>query len=169
MLHLYSVVLHGQFRFWPMFSATTWERCGCHCLLRWLWPQLHSGYKRRSPDFQCHLKPKAKKEREVCVAVATKRRARIITHTHHTHIVKRVEFLEPACGTSSRASECRFFVLEGRLHCFGDNIYGQCSVPIELASTTVVSIAAGFRHSCAVTAQGVLLCFGDNRILVAKV
>lgn len=51
---------------------------------------------------------------------------------------------------------------QGRLHCFGDNVYGQCAVPIELASTKVVSIAAGFRHSCAVTAQGVLLCFGDN-------
>lgn len=56
----------------------------------------------------------------------------------------------------------------GRLHCFGDNVYGQCAVPIELASTKVVSIAAGFRHSCAVTAQGVLLCFGDNSSSVKK-
>lgn len=38
-------------------------------------------------------------------------------------------------------------------------------MPIELASTTVVSIAAGFHHTCAVTAQGALLCFGDNSTL----
>ena len=81
-----------------------------------------------------------------------------------THAAKLAQLTLLTIGSERNAASCFCGKcgFRGRLHCFGDNVYGQCAVPIELASTKVVSIAAGFRHSCAVTAQGVLLCFGDN-------
>ena len=51
----------------------------------------------------------------------------------------------------------------GHLHCFGDNVYGQCSVPKELGKCK--AIAAGFRHTCAISTGGSLVCFGDNGLL----
>jgi hypothetical protein len=90
----------------------------------------------------------------------------LLNYCSHCRQVSTVCFV--GSGRSTATCFCGRCDFRGRLHCFGDNVYGQCAVPIELASTKVVSIAAGFRHSCAVTAQGVLLCFGDNSSSVKK-
>jgi hypothetical protein len=47
---------------------------------------------------------------------------------------------------------------DGTVHCWGDNAYGQLSAP---RLDNVRAIAAGARHSCALTDRGVT-CWGDN-------
>jgi len=54
----------------------------------------------------------------------------------------------------------------GRLHCFGDNRYGQCNVPAELGFATMVS--AGSVHTCAIDASGHMRCFRSNCVDVAR-
>jgi hypothetical protein len=49
---------------------------------------------------------------------------------------------------------------QGQVLAFGDNTYGQCSVPTGL--TNVVAISAGNRHSMAVKSDGTVVAWGDN-------
>jgi hypothetical protein len=76
-------------------------------------------------------------------------------------------------GVTSLASSldhtCR--VADGRLHCFGDNEYGQLGTGdrARRAEPTRVGnfndwlrVSTGERHTCALRAPGVLYCFGDN-------
>ena len=48
----------------------------------------------------------------------------------------------------------------GSVRCWGDNGFGQSSVPEDLGA--VVQLAAGRSHSCALTAGGRVRCWGDN-------
>ncbi len=62
---------------------------------------------------------------------------------------------------------------DGSMYCWGDNTYGQLGVmasgsvpmPTQLTSlgTRVAKIAAGAHHTCAITTDGALSCWGDNR------
>ncbi|MBM4007951.1 MAG: hypothetical protein FJ292_10445, partial [Planctomycetes bacterium] len=56
---------------------------------------------------------------------------------------------------------------DGSVHCWGDNQYGQCSAPTEVAnpevSNKVVQVAAGHYFSVALMADGTLRGWGDNR------
>ena len=55
------------------------------------------------------------------------------------------------------------FDYAGQLHCFGDNYSGQCTIPEGLGHCQAV--AAGFRHTCVITEDCSLVCFGDNGAL----
>jgi predicted outer membrane repeat protein len=46
--------------------------------------------------------------------------------------------------------------------CWGDNAFGQCTVPPSLIGVSVGQIAAGARHSMALTGTGAVVCWGDN-------
>ncbi|MBS0582866.1 MAG: hypothetical protein JSS42_07175, partial [Proteobacteria bacterium] len=46
--------------------------------------------------------------------------------------------------------------------CWGDNRYGQSSVPATLVSGGAAAISAGGFHSCALTTAGGVTCWGDN-------
>ena len=62
---------------------------------------------------------------------------------------------------------------DGSLTCWGDNRFGQLgdgtttdrNSPVEVTGLTsgVLAVAPGSGHTCAVTAAGGLLCWGDNR------
>jgi len=49
----------------------------------------------------------------------------------------------------------------GTLTCWGDNFWGQATVPSDLGAVNQVS--AGSEHTCAVTSANALRCWGDNR------
>jgi len=49
---------------------------------------------------------------------------------------------------------------EGRVVCWGDNDYGQTTVPADV--TGVVAIAAGGIHSVALTGAGRVICWGNG-------
>ncbi|RLS87020.1 MAG: hypothetical protein DWI10_10385, partial [Planctomycetota bacterium] len=46
--------------------------------------------------------------------------------------------------------------------CWGSNTFGQCTVPPILTGATIGQIAAGGRHSLALTGEGNVVCWGDN-------
>ena len=49
----------------------------------------------------------------------------------------------------------------GQLVCFGENEYGQCDVPTDLAP--VVAVSAGAAHTYAEGSDGQLVCLGWNK------
>lgn len=67
-------------------------------------------------------------------------------------------------------------ISEGAVFCWGDNSHGQlgigqyCGTPCshamrvlgDLTGQTVISVAAGDQHTCAVTSTGALYCWGSN-------
>jgi alpha-tubulin suppressor-like RCC1 family protein len=50
---------------------------------------------------------------------------------------------------------------DGTVYTYGDNIYGQSTVPSGLSN--VIAIAAGRYHSVALRSDGTVVCWGDNR------
>jgi alpha-tubulin suppressor-like RCC1 family protein len=81
-------------------------------------------------------------------------------------------FLTPGTVTALDAGEGHVCAIKGgRLWCWGSNDTGQSSgepsaLPIEptqpLGDTEVVAVAAGKQHTCAVTSDHRILCWGDN-------
>jgi|GEM_PF-3352350 len=59
---------------------------------------------------------------------------------------------------SSAGSGC--FIKSGLVSCWGNNEYGQLTVPKNL--TDVASLALGNRHACALRSSGSVSCWGDN-------
>lgn len=65
-------------------------------------------------------------------------------------------------------------ILAGTVTCWGDNVSGQLGIGNFAASDDayylpgtyilvgVISVSAGFAHTCAVTGAGDLYCWGDN-------
>ena len=49
---------------------------------------------------------------------------------------------------------------DGTVVCWGNNAYGQATVPAGLAS--VSKISAGWHHTCALRSDATVLCWGDN-------
>ena len=63
---------------------------------------------------------------------------------------------------------------EGYLYCWGTNDHGQLGIgthstgqfePVRInAATDWVQVAAGYNHTCALNAEGLLYCWGDNQV-----
>ncbi len=53
---------------------------------------------------------------------------------------------------------------DGSVVCWGDNDYGQCSVPTGIGTpqNPVASVAAGNYHTVALLADGSVVCWGLN-------
>jgi alpha-tubulin suppressor-like RCC1 family protein len=49
---------------------------------------------------------------------------------------------------------------DGTVICWGDNTYGQTTVPVGLAS--VAQVSAGGGHTCALKTDGTVVCWGQN-------
>jgi Collagen triple helix repeat (20 copies)/Regulator of chromosome condensation (RCC1) repeat len=48
--------------------------------------------------------------------------------------------------------------------CFGDNAYGESTVPAPLASVPFKQVAAGGHYTCGVRTDGLLACWGHNQV-----
>ncbi|KAH9255532.1 hypothetical protein BASA81_006349 [Batrachochytrium salamandrivorans] len=68
---------------------------------------------------------------------------------------------------------CFVATIGGKLYCMGDNNYGQLGTGstsnraaltpvVGLATQDIVSVACGFEHTCAVNANGAMLCWGKD-------
>lgn len=82
-------------------------------------------------------------------------------------------FVSVSVGGGVEAGHACAVSLEGRIYCWGDNTYGQLGAPsagnlatkpvlTELPNTSIVSVTAGGRHTCALDAEGVIYCWGYN-------
>ena len=77
-----------------------------------------------------------------------------------------------AISTGSAASHSCALDAVGGVRCWGDNEFGQLgdgtktdrTAPVAVSglSSGVVSVATGYRHTCAVTGLGAVQCWGDN-------
>ena len=85
----------------------------------------------------------------------------------------------PVRGLAGRAiaiSAGRYYTCaalhNGRVECWGSNFYGQLGsrgpgysvkpIPVTLLSSPAVAVAAGGRHTCALTSKGTVQCWGTN-------
>ncbi|KAH9258659.1 hypothetical protein BASA81_003161 [Batrachochytrium salamandrivorans] len=66
-----------------------------------------------------------------------------------------------------------FVAVGGKLYCMGNNAYGQLGTGniasqtaptpvVGLAAKNIVSVACGYRHTCAVNANGAMFCWGKD-------
>jgi Alpha-tubulin suppressor and related RCC1 domain-containing proteins len=65
-----------------------------------------------------------------------------------------------AIGDDSSSYHVLALRSDGTVYTFGDNSYGQSTVPVGLSN--VVAIAAGKHHSVALENDGTVVCWGDN-------
>ena len=83
-------------------------------------------------------------------------------------------FLSGVTAIAAGGSHTCALTTVGGVKCWGDNEFGQLgngttkdsAIPVDVLAlgTTATAIAAGQYHTCAVTTQGGLKCWGDNRI-----
>ena len=67
----------------------------------------------------------------------------------------------PGCHPGRRGSHSLGVRADGSVVAWGENLYGQCTVPAA-AQSGVIAVAAGGCHSLALKADGSVVAWGDN-------